>query len=65
MNSYTEETYGERIAGVYDDWFPDHDAAAQRVVSQKVVFSNGQVNLYPIQIRYAWPSELDLMAQLA
>ena len=43
----------------------NHDAVAQRVVSQKVVFSNGQVNLYPIQIRYAWPSELDLMAQLA
>ena len=43
----------------------NHDAAAQRVVSQKVVFSDGQVRLYPIQIRYAWPSELDLMAQLA
>jgi SAM-dependent methyltransferase len=43
----------------------NHDAAAQRVVSQKVVFSDGTVRLYPIQIRYAWPSEMDLMAQLA
>ena len=43
----------------------NHDAAAQRVVSQKVVFSDGKVRLYPIQIRYAWPSEMDLMAQLA
>ena len=42
-----------------------HDAAAQRVTSQKVVLSDGQVRLYPIQIRYAWPAELDLMAQLA
>ena len=25
----------------------------------------GSVRLYPVQIRYAWPSELDLMAQLA
>jgi SAM-dependent methyltransferase len=43
----------------------NHDAASQRVVSQKVVFSEGKVHLYPLQIRYCWPSELDLMAQLA
>lgn len=42
-----------------------HDAASQRVVSQKVVFNDGRVHLYPLQIRYAWPSEIDLMAQLA
>jgi SAM-dependent methyltransferase len=42
-----------------------HDAAAQRVISQKVVIKDGSVRLYPVQIRYAWPSELDLMAQLA
>jgi SAM-dependent methyltransferase len=42
-----------------------HDAVTQRVVSQKVVLSDGSVRLYPIEIRYAWPSELDLMAQLA
>lgn len=42
-----------------------HDAAAQRVISQKVVLTEGNVRLYPVQIRYAWPSELDLMAQLA
>jgi SAM-dependent methyltransferase len=42
-----------------------HDAAAQHVTSQKVVLTDGQVRLYPIQIRYAWPAELDLMAQLA
>lgn len=42
-----------------------HDAAAQRVTSQKIVITDGSVRLYPVQIRYAWPSELDLMAQLA
>jgi SAM-dependent methyltransferase len=42
-----------------------HDAAAQRVTSQKVVITDGNVRLYPVQIRYAWPAELDLMAQLA
>ena len=42
-----------------------HDPATQRVNSQKVVITDGSVRLYPVQIRYAWPSELDLMAQLA
>jgi SAM-dependent methyltransferase len=41
------------------------DSAAQHVVSQKVLITDGNVRLYPVQIRYAWPSELDLMAQLA
>ena len=42
-----------------------HDAATQRVVSQKVVLKDGAMQMYPLEIRYAWPSELDLMAQLA
>jgi SAM-dependent methyltransferase len=42
-----------------------HDPVTQSVVSQKVVMTDGSVRLYPLQIRYAWPSELDLMAQLA
>jgi SAM-dependent methyltransferase len=42
-----------------------HDAATQRVISQKVVITDGNVRLYPVQIRYCWPSELDLMAQVA
>ena len=41
-----------------------HDSATQQVISQKVVIKDGDVRLYPVQIRYAWPSELDLMAQL-
>jgi SAM-dependent methyltransferase len=42
-----------------------HDSAEQRVNSQKVVITDGKINLFPVQIRYAWPSEIDLMAQLA
>jgi len=42
-----------------------HDPVAQRVHSQQVVISERGVQLYPVVIRYAWPSELDLMARLA
>ena len=42
-----------------------HDSVTQRINSQKVVITDGNVRLYPTQIRYAWPAELDLMAQLA
>ena len=42
-----------------------HDPASQRVHSQHVVFTEQGVRLYPVEIRYAWPSELDLMARLA
>ena len=42
-----------------------HDPATQRVFSQKVVITDGSVRLYPVHIRYVWPSEMDLMAQLA
>ena len=44
----------------------EHFAAEQRVAGHKVVLADGQpARLYPIQIRYCWPSELDLMARLA
>ncbi|MGH2693587.1 MAG: class I SAM-dependent DNA methyltransferase [Actinomycetota bacterium] len=43
-----------------------HDPINQRVTSYHVFLSDGEpVRLYPVQIRYAWPSELDLMAELA
>jgi len=42
-----------------------HDPVAQRVTSQSVVLGGGGVTLYPVEVRYAWPSELDLMARLA
>jgi hypothetical protein len=42
-----------------------HDAVEQRVDSAHVVLSEQGTRLYPVQIRYAFPSELDLMARLA
>jgi SAM-dependent methyltransferase len=41
------------------------DQNAQRTRSQHVVISPDGVRMYPVQIRYAWPSELDLMARIA
>jgi SAM-dependent methyltransferase len=42
-----------------------HDPLNQQVVSQHVMLTEAGVRLFPVQIRYAWPSELDLMARLA
>lgn len=42
-----------------------HDPVQQRVKSQHVVFHQGEVRLFPVEIRYAWPAEMDLMAELA
>jgi hypothetical protein len=45
--------------------FDRHRPAEQRVESQHVRLSEQGVRFYPVQIRYAYPSELDLMARLA
>jgi SAM-dependent methyltransferase len=37
----------------------------QTIRAQHVHVRDGGVKLFPVQIRYAWPSELDLMARLA
>ena len=42
-----------------------HDALQQRVYSQHLVLTESGTRFYAVQIRYAWPSELDLMARLA
>ena len=42
-----------------------HDRAAQRVSSQYVLIDEAGIRLYPVQVRYCWASELDLMARLA
>ena len=41
------------------------DPVAQQVISQHVLLSASGTQLYPVKLRYAWPSELDLMAQIA
>ncbi|MEW6127692.1 MAG: class I SAM-dependent methyltransferase [Acidobacteriota bacterium] len=42
-----------------------HDAVNQRIKSQHLVLINNQVKLFPVEIRYAYPAEMDLMARLA
>lgn len=43
-----------------------HDPLNQRLNVQHVVINEKQgIKLYPVQMRYVWPSELDLMANLA
>lgn len=42
-----------------------HDPVAQQVMAQHVVLTEKGIRLYPVKLRYAWPSELDLMARLA
>ena len=41
------------------------DPAAQLIVSQHVELTTAGVRLFPVKLRYVWPSELDLMARLA
>ena len=42
-----------------------HDPVAQRLDESHVVLSSAGVRVSPIVTRYAWPSELDLMARIA
>jgi SAM-dependent methyltransferase len=42
-----------------------HDPVNQFVQSQHLFVSESGIKLYPVQVRYSWHSELDLMAQLA
>jgi SAM-dependent methyltransferase len=41
------------------------DPIAQQVTSQHTLISKDGIRFQPVRIRYAWPSELDLMAQIA
>jgi SAM-dependent methyltransferase len=42
-----------------------HDAAMQQVRSALIRLGGGEPSMRPVKLRYAWPAELDLMAQLA
>jgi SAM-dependent methyltransferase len=42
-----------------------HDPLHQVIEGHHIVISRQGTELYPLRIRYCWPSELDLMAQLA
>ena len=42
-----------------------HDPAAQTVTTSHVYITQDGVRLCPVELRYVWPSELDLMGRLA
>lgn len=42
-----------------------HDRVTQQIASQRVHITNDGVKVLPVAVRYAWPSEMDLMARLA
>lgn len=42
-----------------------HDPAEQTLTGQQVLVDGSGVRLYPVRLRYIWPSEMDLMARLA
>lgn len=43
----------------------EHDVMTQTVRSAHVIVTQAGNQIFPVTIRYAWPSELDLMARLA
>jgi SAM-dependent methyltransferase len=67
----TRWTAGQRIGATHVDEagarfeVSTHDPVRQHTTSQQIVIDEGGVRLYPVQVRYAYPAELDLMAQLA
>ena len=42
-----------------------HDPVGQKLRTRHVVFREGGSQVFPVEVRYCWPSELDLMARLA
>lgn len=42
-----------------------HDPVAQRASSFHIVMSENGIEMLPVEVRYAWPAEIDLMARLA
>jgi SAM-dependent methyltransferase len=42
-----------------------HDPLTQQLLSARVLIEDGTIRMLPVKIRYAWPSELDLMAKMA
>ncbi len=42
-----------------------HDPVIQRVTASIIRIGTDSISMRPVKLRYVWPSELDLMAQLA
>jgi SAM-dependent methyltransferase len=42
-----------------------YDVVTQRFSSQHFYIADGRLEAFPVEFRYAWPAELDLMARIA
>ena len=42
-----------------------HDPVHQTIIRSEIFLGAEGIQTFPIQLRYAWPAELDLMARLA
>jgi hypothetical protein len=42
-----------------------HDPVGQTIIRSEVFLDKNGIQTFPVHLRYAWPSELDLMARLA
>ena len=62
---------GQRVStGIVENDFVSldldrHDSTTQTVRSSHLYITPEGVEMYPVDIRYAWPAELDLMARIA
>jgi SAM-dependent methyltransferase len=67
----TRFTRGQNVSAIHVDTdcvsldVTRHDPVQQVVTAQRLHITTGGLKMYPVQLRYAWPSELDLMARLA
>lgn len=63
------ETQSLRVNGMEDGMLridaSQIDVASQVITAQHVHLSSKGVEIYPVKLRYIWPSEMDLMARLA
>lgn len=68
LDSYVENRK-VTVAGVSDERVvinvSELNPTAQTITNRQLVFEHDSVDINPVHIRYSWPSELDLMAQLA
>ena len=68
LHRLRDDQYVDAEAIAVDEVWLDvgrHDPVGQVLEESHVRLAGGQVRVYPIVCRYAWPSELDLMARIA
>jgi SAM-dependent methyltransferase len=68
MARFTAQQVMRAIAVELDEVHIDvsrYDPVTQIITSQHIILTENGTRLFPVQIRYVWPSEMDLMARLA